>query len=57
MASTVAIPVLPLLHTPLPVTSASVVVLLVHTFAVPVMAAGVGCTVTVVRVAHPAGVV
>ena len=46
-APTVAMPVLPLLHTPPPVASLSVVVCPTHTFIVPVMAAGAAIIVTV----------
>ena len=44
---TVAIDVLLLLQVPLPVASVSVVVLPLHTVAVPLMAATVGAAVTV----------
>ena len=48
VADTVAVPVL--LHVPLPVASVSAVVDPAHTLKVPVMAAGVGFTVTSVTV-------
>lgn len=51
----VAVEVLPLLQVPLPVASLKVLVRPTHTFAVPVIEAGIGLTVIVADMMQPVG--